>query len=311
MHKTTQKTLIGILRALMPWALFCLLLFLTLKGAHAQSYLGDEWNKYLNDVPGFAPTGQTGEELAVGFIRNLVRIVRNIVGAVALIMGVIYGLRLVIGRGQEEVITKQKTNFLYALMGFLILIISENVAGIFNPERATSEALIDFEASRDQLRDIANYIKWMLGSVIVLFGIISAFRMISAQGKDEEITKQKNNLTWSGIGMLFILLANNIVNAIYVVRSPRETSAASPDTAIGELTGVIRLILVFIGPVAIAFTIYAGFMYLTALDNEERATKAKRMIVMGIVAITTIYGAYAVVNTITSADLALINPFLV
>ena len=70
---------------------------------------------------------------------------------------------LVFARGKEEVITKQKTNFLYVFMGFIILIISENVAGIFNPEKATTDKLIDFEAAHDQLRDIVDYIKWLLG----------------------------------------------------------------------------------------------------------------------------------------------------
>ena len=286
------------------------MIYLTLKIAHAQSYLGEGWDKYLNDVQGYAPNDKTGEELAINFILNVIHMVRNVVGVVAFIMGVIYGLKLVMARGQEDVISKQKTNFLYAFMGFVILIISENVASIFNPEQSTGEQIIDFNAARDQLRDIVDYLKWLLGSVIMLFMTISAVRLITASDDEETITQQKRNITWSGIGILVILLASNIVNAIYIIRSPKETAAAAPDTAIGEITSLIRLILVFLGPVAIAFTIYAGFMYLTAMSKEEQAEKAKRMITAGVVAIVIIYGAYAIVNTLTSADLALLNPYI-
>ena len=310
MKKTNKNKLKRIVSVLIPWAgFFCLLLF-TVKIAHAQSYLGEGWDNYLEGVKNYVSNNQTGEELAENFILNLVRIVRNIVGAVALVMGVLYGFRLVIARGQEDTITKQKNNFLYALLGFMILIISENVAKIFNPELSTAGKIIDFNAARDQLRDIANYMKWMLGSVAVLMLGISSIRLIVAQGEDDEIATQKRNITWSLLGLLVVLLASNIVNAIYVLRRPDETAAAGAEVGISELVGIIRLILVFLGPAAIAFTIYAGFMYLTALDSDERAGKAKTMIVAGVTAIVVIYAAYALVNTLTTADLTHLNTFM-
>ncbi len=310
MQKTNQNSVRKFFKAVMPWLAFFGILLLTVKIAHAQSYLGGEWDQFLGDVKTFAPTSQSGEELAISFVLNAIRIVRNIVGAVALIMGVLYGLRLVISRGQEETIKQQRQNFLYALLGFIILIVSENVASIFNPEFSTNDQLVDFDAARDQLRDIVDYIKWLLGSVIVFMFAISSVRMITAQGEEEEISKQKKNMTFSFIGMLVILLANNIVNAVYIINEPSEVSAASPDVAVGEITSLVRLLLVFLGPIAIAFTIYAGFLYLTALDNEERANKGRRMIVYGVVAIALVYGAFAIVNTLTSADLSYLSTYM-
>ncbi|MBN2306576.1 hypothetical protein JXD20_01185 [Candidatus Peregrinibacteria bacterium] len=310
MPKINKNKIIRAFRIMVPWAGFFVLLLFTVKIAHAQSYLGEGWDKYLGGVKTFAPTTASGEELAIGFAKNLIRIIRNVVGGVALIMGVLYGFRLVIARGQEDVITKQKNNFLYALLGFMMLIIAENVASIFNPERATTAQLIDFDAARDQLRDITDYIKWLLGSVAVLMMVISSIRMITARGEEEAITKQKRNITWSFLGLLTIMLASNIVNSIYVLNEPAETRAAAAETGIGEFAGVIRLILVFVGPLAIIFTIYAGYIYLTALDNEDRATKGKRMIVEGVVAIVIIYGAYALVNTLTSAEIGFLNTYI-
>lgn len=310
MPKTKQSALVRLLKVLSPWVFFFGMMFFTLQATHAQGYLGEGWDRYLQGVKTFAPTGKSGEELAISFILNVIHIVRNVIGGVALIMGVLYGLRLVISRGQEEVIKKQQNNFLYLVLGFVVLIIAENVARIFNPEHASTAQIIDFNATQDQLRDIVSYVKWLLGSICVLLMTISGLRLIAAQGEEDEIKTQKRNITWSFMGMLTILLASNIVNAVYVVKAPDETAAAAPQTGILALGSLVKLVLVFLGPAAIAFTLYAGFLYLTSLDKEEGSKQGKEMIIAGVVAIVIIYGAYAIVNTVTSAKLGYINPFI-
>ena len=109
--------------------------------------------------------------------------------------------------------------------------------------------------------------------------------------------------------MLVILLGSNIVNAIYVVNEETgQVAAARAEAGITEIGGVIRLILAFLGPVAVIITIYAGFMLLTAFENEERAKKAKTMIVAGVTGIVIIYAAYAIVNTIIAGDIGTLPP---
>ena len=288
---------------IVPTLTFCFLLFIGLKTAHAASMLPPGWGDYIHDVIKPPKTGP-GEEMAISFIKNLIRIVRYLVGGVALIMGILYGISLVFARGKEDTIAKQKMNFLWILLGFAILTISENVASIFNPEKAEISKLIDFDAARDQLRDIVNYVKWLMGSIIVFFMTVSSIRMITAQGDEEAISSQKRNLAWSVIGILIILLANSVVNAIYFINRPDEVTGGPAEKTISIVADVIRLILVFLGPIAIIFTIIAGIMYMTALDNDERMGKAKKMIVGGITAVVVIYASYALVNTLASSGLS-------
>lgn len=300
-----------IIAFLWPVAGFCLFLFVLLKTAHAQA-LGGDWDQYLKGpLKSFGgATTLSGEEVAVNVIRRAITLVKYGVGALALLMGLLYATNLVFARGKEESIAKQKMNFLWIFVGFVILMAADQISNIFNVEKSTSDKLIDFKAGNDQLRDVANYLKWLLGSIIVFFMTISGVRMITAADNEEVITKQKRNLVWSGIGMLVILLAGNIVNAIYVTKEETgETAVASVKTGIAEIGGVIRLILVFLGPIAVIFTIYAGFLYLTALEKDEQATKGKRMIVAGVTAIIIIYAAFALVNTfITGTPSALPAP---
>ncbi|MBU0578146.1 pilin [Patescibacteria group bacterium] len=282
------------------------------KTSFAQSYLGEDWDEYLRgNLRTFVDTSKSGEDLAINFVINLVVIARYMLGALALIMGTLYGMALIFARGKEDAIEKQKKNFTYVFIGFILVIAAENIANIFNPETSTSAQIIDYEAARDQLRDITDYIKYLLGSVIVLIMTISSIRLITAGGDEEMVTKQKKNLAWGLIGMMIILLASNIVNAIYVINTPTEVIAGAPEAAITEITSVIQLILVFLGPIAIIFTIYAGFMYLTAMDQEEGATKAKNMIIGGITGIVIIYSAYALINTVISSKVAQISTSLI
>lgn len=295
----------NIIKFTWPIVAFCLFLYAFLNITYAADSLGGSWDQYLNDLPSFtAPTGATGEDLAANVIRRGISLVKYVMGGATLLIGIIYSIALIFSLGKEDTITKYRKGFLWIFFGFIILMISENVASIFNPETAKSDKLIDFKSANDQLRDIASYLKWIFGSVIVLLMTISGIRMVTAGDNEDVITKERKHLTWSGMGMLVILLANSIVNTIYVVKTSDGTVAAGSSTqAITEIGSIIRLLLVFLGPVAILFTIYAGFMYLTAFDVEDRAKKAKRMIVAGVTGVVIIYTAYALVNTFMVADL--------
>lgn len=299
MHKKIKKY-IG------PALFMGLVFFMLARTGYAQDSLGGDWDQYLRGaLPGFNGVSEntTGQDLAINLVRRGIGILKFVIGAVALILGVIFAIQLIFSQGKEENITKAKQNFLWLFVGFAILMIADNIADIFNPETATSEALIDFNAGQDQLRQIANYIKWLFGSIIILLMTVSGFRMIMAGGKEEVLTKEKTHLAWSGIGMLVILLASNIVNAIYVVNAPDDIQAGETGDVITQVIGLIRLALVFLGPIVIAFTIFAGFMFLTSFNNEDQANKAKRMIIAGITGIVIIYAAFAIVNTFAGANL--------
>jgi len=107
---------------------------------------------------------------------------------------------------------------------------------------------------------------------------------------------------WSFIGGLIIMLADSLVRVVYTVNYVPEpgtdiVTAASATSGINTLAEIIQLILAFLGPLAILFTIYAGFLYMTAFQDEEKTGKAKQMIIGGITGIVVIYSAYAIVST--------------
>ena len=58
---------------------------------------------------------------------------------------------------------------------------------------------------------------------------------------------------------------------------------------------IITLIFSLLGIIFILFTIYGGYLYLTARGNEEQTKKAKSIITQNIIGIVIILGAYALV----------------
>ncbi|PIZ71708.1 hypothetical protein COY07_04475 [Candidatus Peregrinibacteria bacterium CG_4_10_14_0_2_um_filter_43_11] len=284
--------------------LFCCGLFMVLTvNAYAQGALGNNWSQFLGGLPNFpGAEGIAGEDLAINFIRNGIRILEYVIGGIAAIFGIIAGMQFIFSGGKEESITKQKKVFVSMFIAFVLLMVAEQIANIFNPETSTAKALIDFSAANDQLRDIANYIKWLFGSAIVLIMVITGIQLIVSDAQEETLTKAKKHLLWSGIGMLVMLLADNIINAIYVINeTTQEIVPGDVKTITEEVVGIIRLILVFLGPITVLFTLYAGFLLSISMDAEEKSAKAKKMITAGIVGIVVVYSAYAIVNTIISA----------
>ncbi|MCK5472315.1 hypothetical protein KAI54_03970 [Candidatus Gracilibacteria bacterium] len=73
-------------------------------------------------------------------------------------------------------------------------------------------------------------------------------------------------------------------------------------SAIGMITGWTNFMLPFVGALAIAALVYAGFLYLTAAGNEEQTGKAKKIIIWVVIGIIVIFSAYAIVNTLLESD---------
>jgi cysteine-rich repeat protein len=73
-------------------------------------------------------------------------------------------------------------------------------------------------------------------------------------------------------------------------------------SAIGIITGWTNFLLPFVGAIAIAAIVYAGFLYLTAAGNDEQAGKAKKIIIWVVIGIIVIFSAYAIVNTLLGSS---------
>lgn len=68
---------------------------------------------------------------------------------------------------------------------------------------------------------------------------------------------------------------------------------SSPDMIAAN---IIKTALSYVGVVFLLVVIFSGFLWMTAAGNEERVTKAKKMITGGVIGMILIFAAYAVTD---------------
>jgi hypothetical protein len=64
------------------------------------------------------------------------------------------------------------------------------------------------------------------------------------------------------------------------------------------LVGVLNFALSFLGLLAVAFLIYAGFLYVTAGGDDGQHEKAKKIVIFAAIGILVVLVSYALVNTL-------------
>lgn len=69
-------------------------------------------------------------------------------------------------------------------------------------------------------------------------------------------------------------------------------------TTIGQL---IRVLLGFLGVIAVVIILLGGFKWMTAGGNDEKVTEAKNLIIAGIIGLAIILSAYAIASFVISS----------
>jgi hypothetical protein len=71
------------------------------------------------------------------------------------------------------------------------------------------------------------------------------------------------------------------------------------------LATIIGWMLLIAGAIAVIYLIWAGYQYITAAGDPEKATKAKNAIIHAVIGIIVIVLSYAILRTVMGAALNL------
>jgi hypothetical protein len=112
--------------------------------------------------------------------------------------------------------------------------------------------------------------------------------------------KKLKKFRWILLTLSLFILANFAVPAMaqqpdlgmnYV--TPLNLANADPREAAISL---IKLLMTFLGIIAVVIVLYGGFVWLTAAGNEDRVSTAKKIIVAGVIGLIIILAAFLIVN---------------
>jgi len=116
---------------------------------------------------------------------------------------------------------------------------------------------------------------------------------------------------------VFAVVAMLLVPAL-TLSMPSSVSAGNIDTwgnvnSVGNITGlgnkdpreiaaaVIKVMLGFLGIIAVLIILYAGFLWMTAAGNEDKITQAKGMMSAGVIGLIIILAAFGIATFVMNA----------
>ena len=99
------------------------------------------------------------------------------------------------------------------------------------------------------------------------------------------------------IALTFVLFALTVMPAFAQLQTGIQygtfTGLGTKDLREG-IMAIVRVLLGFLGIIAIVIILYGGFVWLTSAGNEEKVGQAKKIITAGIIGMIIIFVSYAI-----------------
>lgn len=275
---------------------------------------------YINgNVP--VPPDKSGQEIAKDLVYGALKYAKMIIGVMGIVYITIMGGQLVMMGGNEDQATTLKKGFVYAIISFVIVSMSQDIAKIFDMESSTILQSPQVLLERIRLFDkeveiVVTFMKYILGAFATLMVVRSAIGLIVTGGKEEEATKHKQGIIYSGAGLLLIYIGQIFIDKVFYKVDKQVYSGITgvhpgvdAKEGVEQIVGITNLIVTFMAPVALILLIAGAVMYATAGGEQDRLDKAKRLVFATIIGIVIIYGAFALVNTVIYSRLTEIGVF--
>lgn len=208
--------------------------------------MGHDWTGYYHCCRRHGATsvfGQQGEvyrsqadaqlaaERGTEQLEGIYNFLEYFVGAIAVLMIVFSGFRMVISGGNEETMTKSRKQIMWAAVGLVVIGISEfAVKDIIFPDQGSR--LSDVNAARAQIVDLTNFVSGFVATIAIGFFMYGGFLYVTAAGREDQAGKAKKVFIGATIGLLVALAAFAIVNT-FITFDPGFTSTggeSSPTT---------------------------------------------------------------------------------
>jgi len=232
---------------------------------------------------------------------------KYLIGAIAILILIISGIRLILARKQiDDVWSKEKDRLIYLVAGFVIIMIAEvAVEGAFYGTRGEvldteSSAIVGAGVASSEIKGMVSLVLMIVGVLAVLMLIIAGIRLLTSAGNEEVQTKVKNQITWVILGLFLLGIAQFAV--LDIIFPEQGSQIPSADNAKKLIKDVTNFASAFVSICALIFSIYGGYLYVTAAGNEEQTAKGKKILIGAIIAIILGLGAFAIVNTVIQLE---------
>ena len=244
-----------------------------------------------------------------GFVSGtIMAMIKLVIGSIATLFAIVAAIKVIVNREDDTALEEAKKTFLYSIMGFAFILMSDELGkilslsegGLFGDQQAVMNRVRIFD---NQIAIIVTLLKYVSGSVAVFFMTKSGMRLIAGNQNDDNISKDKQKLAISSLGLIALVMSNNLIsNVLYNIDNPFSDPTIDPGQGVAEIIGFTNFIVSFISPILILTLVAGGVMVAGSGFSEDANEKGKKIIKLSLAGIGLVYGSFAIVSTIISGS---------
>lgn len=157
--------------------------------------------------------GEVSTEAREKIIEPLLQYFLSFLSAIAVVMVILSGFKIITAGGDDSKIKKQQQVLLWTVMGLgIILVARPIVSSMFGYEKMAPEP----SKAVDLINQIANYMLGFTAVISVVILIYAGLMMIINFGNDQAVAKSKKMIQWVITGIVVMISAYTIVTTFIV-----------------------------------------------------------------------------------------------
>ena len=237
---------------------------------------------------------------------------KMLLNGLAIFFLVYAGFMMTTSFSNEEQVSKAKSQLWYAVVAFLFVNVPGQLVSLFTDKKTAFDATArvgesGFTAVEKGCSNLifcpsawsdgigyglTAFLEMGLVAVAVLMFSLAAFKLIANRGEPKDRLAVKMQFTYGAMALVFVAV---IELWIKVVAEGDLKTAQS-----GVFANLLNLGLLFAGPVALFFLSYAGYLYVTSGGDEEKAKKAKSILISTFIGTLLLIGCYAFLKDLST-----------
>lgn len=258
--------------------------------------------------------GQAGAQGAVGVVRNVVNALRGLLGPVLVVLIGWFGIQLVVAGGNEEKFGAAANHFFYVLVGVAMVALADFLSQTFLLYQSTDSSFLSGNEQitaaaarvRGQIALVIKLLRYILGGIALAY-MVKSGSVILFNADDETVQGQKDVFIYGFAGLILIMAAEGIVNAVFDIQTFDSTYGqifTRPEFDVGGgislLTNATNLLLALMASLFLFTLVVGGAMYTFSAGSEERSEQGTKVIVGSLIGLAIAFSSYTIVAEFSS-----------
>lgn len=136
---------------------------------------------------------------------------------------------------------------------------------------------------------LIDFMKYLIGAIAVVYLVMSGFNLITAERKIDEVSeKQKEAIKYIIYGLIFIIIADELITKVFFGDYGECLASASNAAECAKvggslIKGIYSFILAIIATTAVFVLAISAFRLITSTGDEEVINKQKKRIGMAVI----------------------------